>query len=155
LQRAASDLENLQHTTAAGRSSIYISAPVGPADQADYLNAVIALDSGLEPLTLLDQLQALEKAAGRQRGLRWGPRTLDLDLLLYDALEIRSERLTVPHPHMFERNFVLEPLAEILGRNWTHSDGLTLAQHLANCPHNPLSKTALSWRTDAAKAVNA
>jgi 2-amino-4-hydroxy-6-hydroxymethyldihydropteridine diphosphokinase len=87
---------------------------MGPADQPDYVNAVMAVDTTLEPLALLDQLQGIEAAHGRVRlGERWGPRTLDLDILAFGDQEIRTTRLQVPHPGMAEREFVLYPLMEI------------------------------------------
>jgi 2-amino-4-hydroxy-6-hydroxymethyldihydropteridine diphosphokinase len=95
-------------------SSLYRSRPVGPADQPDYINAVACLDTGLDAESLLDGLQALESRHGRLRdGERWGPRTLDLDLLLYADHRLDTPRLQVPHPRMAERAFVLIPLAEI------------------------------------------
>lgn len=87
---------------------------MGPADQPDYVNAVMAIDTALSPVSLLNALQAIETAAGRiRKGERWGPRTLDLDMLLYADEVIASERLIVPHPGMALREFVLYPLAEI------------------------------------------
>lgn len=95
-------------------SSLYRSAPMGPAGQPDYVNAVMAIATRLAPLELLDRLQAIETAFGRVRiGERWGPRTLDLDILLYGRETIASERLAVPHPGLALREFVLYPLQEI------------------------------------------
>ncbi len=95
-------------------SGLYSTQPMGPADQPDFVNAVCQVTSGLQPIDLLDVLQAIEKASGRDaNGKRWGPRTLDLDLLLYGERLISSERLTVPHPGLLERSFVLFPLLEI------------------------------------------
>lgn len=95
-------------------SSLYRSAPMGPQDQPPYINAVAMLSTTLEALALLDALQAIEQAHHRVRaGQRWGPRTLDLDLLLYGDSVIDSARLRVPHPGIAEREFVLHPLAEI------------------------------------------
>ncbi|WPB59469.1 2-amino-4-hydroxy-6-hydroxymethyldihydropteridine diphosphokinase [Xylophilus sp. GOD-11R] len=94
------------------RSSIYRSAPVG-TDGPDYFNAVAAIETRLAPLELLAHLQAIENAAGRTRPWRWAPRTLDLDLLRHGDATIDSPTLTVPHPRMHERAFVLRPLAEI------------------------------------------
>ena len=92
----------------------YRSRPLGPQDQPDYINAVVKLSTSLEPEALLDQLQGIEQAHGRRRdGERWGARTLDLDLLLYGQRQITSERLTVPHPGLPERAFVLCPLSDI------------------------------------------
>lgn len=95
-------------------SPLYGSAPMGPADQPDYVNAVARLCTGLAPHALLDELQRIETETGRARsGERWGPRTLDLDLLLYDDVRCRDQRLTLPHPGISERAFVLVPLADI------------------------------------------
>ena len=97
------------------RSRLYASAPMGPQDQPDYVNAVAWLRTHLSPHALLDRLQAIEHAAGRRRtdGQRWGPRPLDLDLLMWGDLQIAEERLTLPHPGIAERAFVLFPWAEI------------------------------------------
>ena len=94
-------------------SSYYQTPPVGPQDQPDYVNAVACLETALEPTQLLDQLQKIEHAQGRVRDQRWGPRTLDLDILLFGDRIIADERLTVPHPEMHKRCFVLVPLAEL------------------------------------------
>ena len=94
-------------------SSYYRSAPMGEVEQPDYVNAVATLETDLEPLALLDELQRIELEQGRQRLVRWGPRTLDLDLLLYGNDTIEIPRLTVPHYGMKERSFVLIPLAEL------------------------------------------
>ncbi|HID48274.1 MAG TPA: 2-amino-4-hydroxy-6-hydroxymethyldihydropteridine diphosphokinase [Chromatiales bacterium] len=106
-------LEELPQTQLMKRSSLYLSPPMGPSEQPDYINAVALLDTGLLPLALLDELQAIERAHGRQRTQRWGARTLDLDLLLYGDEAIDLPDLRVPHPGIAERAFVLEPLAEI------------------------------------------
>ncbi|MFT7288403.1 MAG: 2-amino-4-hydroxy-6-hydroxymethyldihydropteridine diphosphokinase [Halieaceae bacterium] len=127
-------------------SPIYQSAPIGPTGQPDYLNAVLAVETALAPLPLLDRLQAFEDAAGRQRGVQWGPRTLDLDLLLYDSLVFNIDRLQLPHPRLRERNFVLQPLADICGADFALPDGSTLREHLAECPANPLRRLEISLR---------
>ncbi|HFC54224.1 MAG TPA: 2-amino-4-hydroxy-6-hydroxymethyldihydropteridine diphosphokinase [Gammaproteobacteria bacterium] len=107
-------LKQLPGTRVVASSSLYRSPPLGDKPQPDYINAVAALDTVLEPHRLLDELQALERRQGRRRGgERWGPRTLDLDLLLYGDLRINTRRLTVPHPGLVERAFVLYPLHEI------------------------------------------
>ncbi len=115
LETAFEALARLPHSRLAARSALYASAPMGPADQPDYLNAVAALDTELAPLALLDALQAIEHDQGRVRERRWGPRTLDLDLLLYGDQVIDLPRLKVPHPGIAERAFVLAPLVEIAG----------------------------------------
>ncbi len=94
-------------------SSIWETAPVGDIPQADYLNAVVLLDTIAGPRPLLTSFLEIEAEAGRERRERWGPRTLDLDLLLYGDAEVDVPGLQVPHPRMAERRFVLEPLAEV------------------------------------------
>jgi 2-amino-4-hydroxy-6-hydroxymethyldihydropteridine diphosphokinase len=96
-----------------GVSTLRETDPVGVTDQPRFLNGVAALETGLQPQELLDLLLAVERRLGRERRERWGPRTIDLDLLLYGDEVIDEEGLTVPHPHLHERRFVLEPLAEI------------------------------------------
>lgn len=95
------------------RSGLYRSEPVGPIEQPDYLNAVVSFPVRLAPLELLERLQAIEAGHGRTREVRWGARTLDLDLLLYGDKVIRTERLQVPHPLIAERLFVLKPLMDL------------------------------------------
>ncbi len=114
VKRALQALAELPETRLVARSSLYRTRPVGPADQPDYVNAVAALATRLDPESLLDRLQDQERLQGRVReGERWGPRTLDLDLLIYGDELIDSLRLQVPHPQVAQRAFVLIPLAEI------------------------------------------
>ncbi|MEZ0479571.1 2-amino-4-hydroxy-6-hydroxymethyldihydropteridine diphosphokinase [Planococcus sp. SSTMD024] len=95
-------------------SSIYETAPVGYLDQGAFLNLVIRLETSLSPLELLDACQEIEQILQRERLVRWGPRTVDLDLLLYGQEKMTTERLTLPHPRMYERAFVLVPLQELM-----------------------------------------
>ena len=113
LQQAVAAIEDIKNTSIVACSRLYRSAPIGPPGQPDYCNAVVAIDTSLEPLALLDALQAIENAHGRTRTLRWGPRTLDLDILLFGNRRIRSPRLTIPHWQMQIRNFVLCPLLDV------------------------------------------
>lgn len=107
-------LAALPHTQVIARSKIYRTPPWGMVDQPDFLNAVVLLETTLEPHALLDALLQIERAAGRQRnGERWGPRTLDLDLLHVVGKTINDERLTLPHPHIADRAFVLLPLCDV------------------------------------------
>lgn len=107
-------LAALPHTEVTARSRIYHTPPWGVTDQPDFLNAVVALETALEPHDLLGALLAIERAAGRQRnGERWGPRTLDLDLLHVADRTVNDERLTLPHPHIADRAFVLLPLYDV------------------------------------------
>ena len=94
-------------------SKFYETIPVGGPEQPNYLNAVLIGDTQMPPLELLTQLQSIENSAGRVREERWGPRTLDLDLIIYGDLLMKEELLTLPHPRAHERNFVLEPWVEI------------------------------------------
>lgn len=111
---ALDSLAGLPETRLCDASQLYRSAPWGMTDQPDFINAVAALDTELPPGRLLAGLQSIERAAGRVRtGARWGPRVLDLDLLLYGEVTSNGERLTLPHPRMHERAFVLVPLLEI------------------------------------------
>jgi 2-amino-4-hydroxy-6-hydroxymethyldihydropteridine diphosphokinase len=96
-----------------GVSSLWETEPIGDVPQGDYLNAVAVLDTVAGPRPLLEAFLGIEADAGRERRERWGPRTLDLDLLLYGDAVIVGEGLQVPHPRMGERRFVLEPLAEV------------------------------------------
>lgn len=113
VETALQELDSLPHTRVVKRSSLYRTAPVGYAAQPDFVNAVAQLETGLPAERLLDELQALEARHGRERSFPNAPRTLDLDLLLYGRLVLNTERLTVPHPRMREREFVLAPLREI------------------------------------------
>lgn len=113
LNQAFNQLDTLPNCQLLSRSSLYQSKPVGPQDQPDFINAVAELATELEPLALLDHLQGIEQAHHRQRLRHWGPRTLDLDLLLYGEQYIQHPRLNVPHPEMTHRAFVLLPLKEL------------------------------------------
>jgi 2-amino-4-hydroxy-6-hydroxymethyldihydropteridine diphosphokinase len=111
--RAIAELGQVPHTRLVRSSSLYRSAPVGYADQPDFINAVAQLETGLPAERLLAELQDIEQRHGRKRSFRNAPRTLDLDLLLFGDARLSSPQLTVPHPRMHERAFVLEPLLEI------------------------------------------
>ncbi|QLE84240.1 2-amino-4-hydroxy-6-hydroxymethyldihydropteridine diphosphokinase [Shewanella sp. Scap07] len=113
LDDAVQALTQLAKHTSLQVSAYYQSTPMGEVEQPDYLNAVVSFDTDLTPLALLDALQAIENQQGRERIVRWGARTLDLDILLYGQQVICSERLTVPHSGMKQRSFVLVPLADI------------------------------------------
>jgi len=151
LQQAVAALEMLPNTALVRVSSIYRSTAVGPGTQPDYLNAVLLLDTRQSPLELLDAMQKIEHEQGRVRDIRWGPRTLDLDLLLYGEVKITSLTLTVPHPRMHQRNFVLYPLREISDTNLGLPDGSDLDTLLRQCPMNGLVKTRYQLRTSQCK----
>ncbi|ENG6061740.1 2-amino-4-hydroxy-6-hydroxymethyldihydropteridine diphosphokinase [Vibrio cholerae] len=120
-------------------SSLYSSTPMGPQNQPDYINAVAAIETELTPLELLDCTQRIELEQGRVRkSERWGPRTLDLDIVLYGNEVIETERLTIPHYGMKVREFVLYPLVEI-APNLTLPDGTEIQALLQQVPLNGLS----------------
>jgi len=113
IKTAVNDMGSLSESKLIACSSLYSSPPMGPQDQPDYINAVIELETTLLPHVLLDELQSIEQQHGRVRKRHWGERTLDLDILVYGDKLLNDERLTVPHPGVAERAFVLYPLAEL------------------------------------------
>ena len=137
---AIEQLRQLPESRLLGQSSLYRSQPIGPRDQPEFVNAVVRLETGLSPLTLLDRLQALEAVHGRVRGgERWGPRTLDLDLLLYGDQVMDHPRLQLPHPRLAERRFALEPLVE-LNPELTLPDGRALRALLDQCSDQAVAR---------------
>jgi 2-amino-4-hydroxy-6-hydroxymethyldihydropteridine diphosphokinase len=110
---AMTALDHVKGIKVISRSSLYSTAPVGYADQPDFINACVKIETDLSPQALLAELQTLEKQQGRKRIIANGPRTLDLDILLYDDMRHHEHGLTLPHPRMHERAFVLQPLVEI------------------------------------------
>lgn len=108
--RAISALRNCQLDA---WSHVYVSAPQGRIDQPDFVNAVVRVNTGLDPFELLDALQAIECAQGRKRDAYWGPRTIDLDIIFFADRTIHTDRLVVPHPHWQSRAFVVSPLFDI------------------------------------------
>ncbi|WP_455824209.1 2-amino-4-hydroxy-6-hydroxymethyldihydropteridine diphosphokinase [Pseudomonas graminis] len=133
LRSAIEALAQLPDTRVAGVSAFYQSDSLLPG-QPRYTNAVAALDSRLAPLELLDALQAIENEQGRERLERWGPRTLDLDILLFGERLIDEPRLKVPHYQMHLRAFVLYPLAEVAPADLQLPDGARLSALLEACP---------------------
>ena len=133
LRSAVQALAQLPDSRFVGVSGFYQSDSLLPG-QPRYTNAVTAIDSTLPPLDLLDALQAIELDQGRERHERWGPRTLDLDILLFGDRLIDEPRLQVPHYHMHARPFVLYPLAELAPASLKLADGRSLSQLLADCP---------------------
>ena len=100
-------------TNVSNVSSYYITKPVGYEDQPDFVNAVCIIETELLAMDLLNMLHGIEKAMGRERTIKWGPRTLDLDIIQYESMLSSAEELTLPHPRAHERKFVLEPWHEI------------------------------------------
>ena len=142
LRSACTALAALPHTEMAAVASVYASAPMGPQDQPDFLNTVAAIDTKLDPLPLLGALQAIEQQQLRQREQRWGPRTIDLDILLYGDVVVNTPRLVIPHPGLPERNFVLVPLQELTGSKLVLPGGEELGTLAANCGEGALQRTS-------------
>jgi 2-amino-4-hydroxy-6-hydroxymethyldihydropteridine diphosphokinase len=113
VRQAFTELEAIPGTRVTARSSLYRTSPVGYLQQPEFINAVASVQTRLEPQALLAALLAIEDRHGRRRGMRNAPRTLDLDLLLYGDEVLEQDGLTLPHPRLHERAFVLAPLAEI------------------------------------------
>ena len=147
IKTALTALNAISETCSVQHSSLYRSAPLmlnTTTMQSDYINAVAALDTQLEPMQLLAELQTLEQRQGRTRGVeRWEARTLDLDLLLYADRQFKSEELTVPHPRLHERSFVLYPLLEIAPDLYVPGQG-SMRELAARCRiHDTLSCSPL------------
>ena len=150
VRQAVFALDTLSQTRCVARSSLYRSKPWGLPGQPGYINAVAALETTLPALELLTQLQDIETVQGRIRTVRWGPRTLDLDILLYGELQLGGPYLIIPHPRLRERAFVLYPLHD-LAPELRLPDGTTLATLLAQCPPWELarveeSEVKTSWQ---------
>ena len=111
--RGFDDLAALPGTKVLARSSLHRTKPVGYADQPDFVNACALVETSLEPRELLEGLMKIERAHGRKRGIRNGPRTLDLDIILYGDRLVDETDLTIPHPRALEREFVMKPLREV------------------------------------------
>ena len=146
IARALAELAGLPDTRLSARSPLYRSPPMGPQDQPDFINAVAAVETRLTPQALLQALLAIEAQHGRRRdGARWGPRSLDLDLLLYGDTLLDTPGLVLPHPGMHERAFVLYPLADI-------APGLSVPGHgnvqalLARCRDTRIERLEVETR---------
>jgi 2-amino-4-hydroxy-6-hydroxymethyldihydropteridine diphosphokinase len=149
LRQAVRSLAALPDTRLERLSAIYRSAAVGPGRQPDYLNAVARLDTVIAAPELLARLHRIEAGQGRERRERWGARTLDLDLLLYGDATSDTAALTLPHPRMAQRDFVLVPLREACGENLLLPDGRELDTLMAQCPRGRLEKTAYQFGESA------
>jgi len=139
LARAVVELAALPQTHLVAQSPFYASRPVGPQDQPDFVNGAVWLRTDLPPHSLLDHLQAIEQTHGRERLRHWGPRTLDLDLLIYGRQVLCDERLTLPHRELPNRDFVLQPLLD-LAPDLQLPDGTPVHQLRQTCPDNRLRK---------------
>jgi 2-amino-4-hydroxy-6-hydroxymethyldihydropteridine diphosphokinase len=132
LQKAREMIYKIRDLEVTQASSLYLTSPWGNTEQEDFVNQVIEVRTGLSALDLLDRLHKIEIKMGRQRNVRWGPRSIDLDILLYGDEIINLPNLKVPHPHMRERLFVLIPLEEINSGLVFPEDGVKLKEVLIN-----------------------
>jgi len=140
LERAVAALCDGRQVKLVARSSDYRTPPWGVIDQPPFINLAIMVETALTPRTLLDRALAVEAMFGRDRTKerRWGPRILDIDIIAFDALEIEESGLTLPHPHLFERAFVLAPLAEIAPHR--KIKGITVAEAFARLDPSGIEK---------------
>ncbi|NHB94208.1 2-amino-4-hydroxy-6-hydroxymethyldihydropteridine diphosphokinase [Photorhabdus cinerea] len=153
VKNALAALKELPETEFITCSSLYRTKPMGPQDQPDFLNAVVALETTLEPEALLNYTQAIELAQGRVRkNERWGPRTLDLDIMLFGDQVINTERLTVPHYGLKQREFMLYPLAEI-APDLVFPDGEALSERLKHTPENGLALWLQPQPSDSSNCI--
>lgn len=130
LQKALRELSMTKHITILNQSSIYETAPVGYTDQADFLNMVVQIETHITPIDLLNVCQQIERGLGRKREIRFGPRTIDLDILIYNHENRKTERLILPHPRMHERAFVLIPLNELNAELPISDDGKRVSDYV-------------------------
>ena len=119
LEKGMRQINHLPKTNIIKRSSLYKTKPLGPKNQPNFINAVIKIITNYKPIELLNALQDIENKHHRRRIKKWGPRTLDLDILLFNQIEMVDERLIIPHPEMINRDFVLIPLFEVTNYNFT------------------------------------
>jgi 2-amino-4-hydroxy-6-hydroxymethyldihydropteridine diphosphokinase len=140
VQLALEELAGLPSSNLLAYSPLYRSAPVGPQDQDDFINAVARIETALDPWHLLDELQSIENSHQRVRNRHWGPRSLDLDILLYGTRQLNDDRLVVPHAQIPYRSFVLQPLKDLVGGGFAIESMGTLDELLAECPANALDK---------------
>lgn len=143
LAHAARALRTVPGIAVVRASRVHETAPVGPPGQGRYLNAVLELETALTPEGLLDVLQRTEAGALRRRTVRWGPRTLDLDLLLFGEDAVCAPGLVVPHPAIAERRFVLAPLAELCPERVVAGTGATVAELLQRAPEHDMREVGL------------
>lgn len=140
LKKAIEHLKQLRTLNVIAVSNFYSSPPMGPQEQPDYINAVVEVSTTLTAEQLLDELQKIEDEQGRVRKEHWGARTLDLDILLYSKEVVSSERLTVPHSGISERNFVLYPLQDLVDSNFIIPNLGKIRELVAACPMDGLKQ---------------
>ena len=112
-------IDKLDNVVISKLSSLYKTKPIGPQDQNDYINAVATIKTKLAPMDLLFALQGIERKHQRKRSIKWGPRSLDLDILLFGKLVMKTRDLIIPHPELIKREFVLIPLLEVTNQDFT------------------------------------
>jgi len=134
LEQACLKIAQIEKTILVKRSSIYLSEPIGPIPQDDFLNMAVMLSSQMQPHELLHALQCIELDLGRKRIEKWGPRQIDLDILFWGDVVIQSENLVIPHPQIIHRLFVLFPMREIAPEFISPDAGKTIKVLLDNCP---------------------
>ena len=141
VEEAITAIDNIRDCRLRGRSSLYRSEAIGETPQNDYINAVAWIDTGLAPVDLLLELQAIEYAYYRRRDSesRWGPRTLDLDIILFGSRKLNDSHLVLPHPEFQNRRFVLEPMLEIDGDRFVPGHG-SLSFLVKQAPEMALQK---------------
>ena len=140
LNKAIERLKQLKTLTFIKASNFYSSPPMGPQDQPDYINAVVEVKTNLMAEQLLDELQKIENEQGRVRSEHWGARTLDLDILIFGNEVINTERLTVPHCGISERNFVLYPLSDLVDLNFKIPSLGVMSELLVACSMSGLTR---------------
>jgi 2-amino-4-hydroxy-6-hydroxymethyldihydropteridine diphosphokinase len=140
LKKAVEQLKKVKTLNLINISSFYSSSPMGPQDQPDYINAVVEIMTNLNAEQLLDELQQIENKRGRIRLQHWGARTLDLDILLYGSEVINTERLTVPHSGISERNFVLYPLSDLVDADFKIPSLGKISELLVACPMSGITR---------------
>lgn len=140
LKKSVESLKHVKNSKLIKVSSFYSSAPMGPQDQPDYINAVVEMTTSLSAEQLLDELQKIENKQGRVRSQRWGERTLDLDILLYGTELINTKRLTVPHIGISDRSFVLYPLSDLVDLNFDIPGLGKMSILLAACPMDGIKR---------------
>ena len=131
---AVSMLNQLNSTSVTGVSPIYTTSPVGLTDQPDFINLVVELQTALLPEQFFEELKRIEVALGRTRTIRWGPRVIDLDVLLFGDVEVNTDTLVIPHPRMLERRFVLAPLLDLRPDCVMPKSGVRLADEFERLP---------------------
>jgi 2-amino-4-hydroxy-6-hydroxymethyldihydropteridine diphosphokinase len=133
LNKAVAELKNVRDTKVVWASSVYETDPVGKTDQPKFLNAAVEIETQLQPNELYEEVKAIETRLGRTKTERWGPREIDIDILVYDGLVFQDEEVTVPHPEMERRKFVLVPLKEIAPDLVHPISGMTMEELVAEC----------------------